>query len=78
MSAQPLVWNTACDQHLLALYKSQTQATKPLLAYTGTLHTLVGMGSAALATAVALITHVRRPNFPHKGSKIKSTKIKSQ
>ena len=39
-------------QDLCARYKSQTLAAIPLFGHTKILHTLIGMGRAALATAV--------------------------
>ena len=40
-------------QHLYTRYKSQTLTAIPLFGYRKMLHTLVGMGSAALGAAVA-------------------------
>ena len=45
----------ACNhmhQHLCAHQKSQTLAATPVSGHTKVLHTLIGMGSAALAAAV--------------------------
>ena len=39
-------------QHLCACYKSQTLAAIPLFGHTKILHTLIEMGSTALAAAV--------------------------
>ena len=39
-------------RHLCARYNSQTLAAIPLCGHTKILHTLIGMGSAALAAAV--------------------------
>ena len=35
-----------------------------------TQHALVGLGSAALAAAIALLTRVRRPEFPERDNKV--------
>ena len=40
-------------QHLCTRYKSQTLAVVPLFGHTKILHTLIGMGSAALKAAVS-------------------------
>ena len=48
--------------NIYALVKSRTLAAIPLFGYTKTLHTRVGMGSAALAAAVALPMY-SDPNF---------------
>ena len=52
------------QQHLCARY-CQTLAAVPLFCHTKTLHTLVGMGSAALAAAVP---------YPGKATKISLNK----
>ena len=48
--------------NIYALVKSRTLAAIPLFGYTKTLHTRVGMGSAALSAAVALPMY-SDPNF---------------
>ena len=40
-----------------------------------TQHALVGLGSAALAAAVALLTQVRRPQFPERDNKVYSIHV---
>ena len=44
--------------------KSQTLAATISIGHSKILYTLIGMGSAALAAAVVLLTQVRRPEFP--------------
>ena len=51
MSVQPLACNHM-HQHLCARYKSQTLAAIPPFGHTKILHTVTGMGSAALVGAV--------------------------
>ena len=44
--------------------KLQTLAATVSIEHSKILYTLIGMGSAALAAAVVLLTQVRRPEFP--------------
>jgi len=53
---------TDMHQHMCARYKSQTLAATPSFGHTKILHTLIGMGSAALARLC--LTQVRRPEIP--------------
>ena len=53
---------THMHQHMCARYKSQTLAATPLFGHTKILHTLIGMGSAALA--LLCLSQVRRPEIP--------------
>ena len=58
-------------QHLCARYKSQTLPAIPLSGHRKILHTLIGMGSAALAAAVPY--QVMRPEFPAKDKEVLKT-----
>ena len=65
-------------QHLCAWWISQALAAISLTEHMKTLHTLVGMDSAAFAAAVTYPGKVRQPKLPSRDNELKNKKTKKR